>query len=124
MLNLPQPAPKAQRLVVEASVRNSLELAAWSDRQLTPWARSAAPADLAATQQCSRELANANAPQSQPSVADWDHANAQKWLWGTETDTDSLRFNKKQLVIAATFVAAELEVSRNISFSTIQPHIF
>ena len=39
-------------------------------------------------------------------------------------DADSFKYDKEQLVTAATIIGAELQVSRNFSYTAIQPHIF
>ena len=117
-------AQKTKRWDFEFCVRDSLDKAVSNDLHLTQWACSADPADLDATQMCLREMANASPQIPSFSVADWDHANARKWLWESNPDPTSFSFNKRQLIIAATYILAELEVSRNLSYLNTQPHIF
>ena len=120
----PQVASNSKLWVPEACVRGSLDKAVLNDQHLTQWACSADPADLDAAQVCLREMANAAPPASMMYVADWDHANARKWLWEMDPDPASLVYDKHELIIAATYITAELEVSRNLSYLTIMPHIF
>ena len=117
-------APKFKRWDLETCVRDSLDKAVSNDQHLTQWACSADPADLDAAQLCLREMANASLPIPSIYVADWDYANARKWLWETTSEPTSRGFDKRQLIIAATYIFAELEVSRNLSYLTIMPHIF
>ena len=117
-------APRSKRWDFDLCVRDSLDKDVFGDKQLTEWACSSDPADLDATQLCLSEMANASPPIPSPLVADWDHVNAQKWLWETSADSGSFRFDKRQLIIAATYITAELEVSRKLSYMCIQPHIF
>ena len=57
-------------------------------------------------------------------VAFWAHSKAEQWLWKADVDQDSYKYTKAQLMIATAIVGAELQVSRNYSFTTLQPHIF
>ena len=123
MSQQPEMATKTKRWDFETCVRDSLDKAVSNDQHLTQWACSADPADLDATQLCLREMANASPPTPSIFVADWDHANARKWLWETNPDPTSFGFDKRQLIIAATYISAELEVSRNLSYLSIKPHI-
>ena len=100
--NPSQIAPKTARLSYEATLRYSLESAENNDKQLTTWARSSDAGAMAATQESLREIAKANKPEAQPDVASWDHSNAEYWLWATNVDADSFRYDKDQLVTAAT----------------------
>ena len=119
----PNVAPKTERFSYEATLRYSLELAESNDKQLTTRARSSDVDAMAATQESLREIAKANKPEAQPDIATWGHSDAEFWLWVTNVDDDSFKYDKEQLVTAATIVGAELQVSRNFSYATIQPHI-
>ena len=121
--NLPHIAPKTERFSYEATLRYSLELAESNDKQLTTWARSSDADAMAATQESLREIAKANKPEAQPDIATWDHSNAEYWLWVTNVDDDSCKYDEEQLVTAATIIGAELQVSRNFSYAATQPHI-
>ena len=119
-----QIAPKTERFSYEATLRYSLELAENNDKQLTTRARSPDADAMAATQESLREIAKANKPEAQPDIATWGHSNAEYWLWATNVDEDSFKYDKEQLVTAATFIGAELQVSRNFSYAALQPRIF
>ena len=71
-----------------------------------------------------REIAKANKPEARPDIATWGHSNAEYWLWVTNVDDDSFKYDKEQLITAATIIGAELQVSRNFSYTAIQPHIW
>ena len=118
-VNPSQNGPKNARLDYEATPRYSLEVAENNDEQLTTRARSSGADDMAAAQESLREIAKANKPQSQPEVANWDHSNAEYWLWVTNVDADAFKYDKGQLVTAATIVGAELQVCRNFSYATV-----
>ena len=120
---LPHIAPKTERFSYEATLRYSLESAESNDKRLTTWVRPPDVDATAATQESLREIAKANKPEAQPGIATWDHSNAEYWLWVTNVDDDSFKYDKEQLVTAATIVGAELQVSRNFSYAAIQPHI-
>ena len=121
---LPTIAPKAERFSYEATLRFSLDMAENDRKQLTTRARSSDVDAMAATQESLREIAKANKPEAQPDIATWGHSNAEFWLWATNVDEDSFKYDKEQLVTAAAIIGAELQVSRNFSFTTIRPRIF
>ena len=121
---LPTIAPKAERLSYEATLRFSLDMAENDHKQLTTWARSSEVDAMAATQEALRELAKATKTEAQPDIATWGHSNAEYWLWVTNVDESSFKYDKEQLVTAAAIIGAELQVSRNFSYTTIQPQIF
>ena len=120
---LPKIAPKTERFSYEATLLYSLELAENNDKQLTTRARSSDAGAMAATQESLREIAKANKPEAQPDIATWGHSDAEYWLWVTNVDADSSKYDKEQLVTAATAIGAELQVSRNFRYATIQPRI-
>ena len=119
----PHIAPKTERFSYEATLRYRLDLAESNDKQLTTWTRSSDADAMAATQESLREIAKANKPEAQPDIATWDHSNAEYWLWVTNVDEDSFKYDKEQLVTAATIIGAELQVSRNFSYAATQPRI-
>ena len=122
-LTLSQIAPKTERFSFGATLRYSLGLAENNDKQLTTRACSSDADAMAATQESLREIAKANKPEAQPDVANWDHSSAEYWLWVTNVDADSSKYDRGQLITAATAIGAELRVFHNFSYTTIQPHI-
>ena len=108
---LPTIAPKTERFSYEATLRYSLDVAESDRKQLTTWARSSDVDAMAATQESLREIAKANKPEAQPDIATWDHSNAEYWLWVTNVDEDSFKYDKEQLITAAAIIGAELQVS-------------
>ena len=112
--NPSQTAPKTARFSYEATLRYSLEAADNNDKQLATWARSSDADAMAATQGGLREIAQATNPQSQPGVANWDHSNAEYWLWVTNVDADSFKYDKSQLVAAATIVVLKLTFREDV----------
>ena len=111
-LRAPQDDPKIERFDYEAALRYSLEEAENNDKQLATWARSPDADAMASTN-----------PQFQPDVANWDHSNAEFWLWVTNVDADSFKYTKGRFITAATIIGAELQVSRNFSYTTTEPRI-
>ena len=96
---LSQIAPKTERFSYEATLRYSLELAENNDKQLTTWARSSDTDAMAATQESLREIAKANKPEAQPDIATWGHSNAEYWLWVTNVDDDSFKYDSSSQLL-------------------------
>ena len=120
---LSQIAPKTERFSYEATLRYSLESAENNDKQLATWARSSDADAMAATQESLREIAKANRPEAQTDISTWDHSDAEYWLRATNVDADSSKYDKEQLITAASIIGAVLQVSRNFSYATIQPRV-
>ena len=91
--DLPHIAPKTERFSYEATLCYSLDLAGSNDKRLTTWARSPDAGAMAATQESLREIAKATKPEAQPDIAAWCHSNAEYWLWVTNVDEDSSKYD-------------------------------
>ena len=70
----------------QAILRDSLYNADREYKQLILWARSNEADDLAAAQEGPREIAELMGQSDQAKDAQWDHPNADRWLWATDRD--------------------------------------
>ena len=66
----------------------------------------------------------AAAPAKEHTPPRWGPQNANYWLTRTEADSQAYIYASGELHIAATFCAAELQVSREIRLSELELHIF
>ena len=96
---LSQIAPKTERFSYEATLRYSLESAENNDKQLTTRARASDTDAMAATQESLREIAKANKPEAQPDIATWGHSDAEYWLWVTNVDDDSFKYDSSSQLL-------------------------
>ena len=64
------------------------------------------------------------APDFEWSGADWDHAAA-RWLFRhSDATNEAYTFDEDRLLVAATLVAAEFEVSRSFDSRVVEAYIF
>ena len=103
--------------------RASLENACIQDQELC---RLASPPDKAENYQAIANLGSgAAAPPTKELIPPcWGHQNASYWLKRTEVDSQSFIYTSEELRIAATFCAAELQVSSKTRLSDLELHIF
>ena len=54
----------------------------------------------------------------------WGHQNASYWIKHAEVDSQACTYTSEELRVAATFCAAELQVSRDTQPSELELHVF
>ena len=97
-------------------IRMSLENARVQDKELCRLATS--PDKAEQTQAFAiLEAEAAAAPPKELIPSCWGRRNASYWLMRTEVDSQAYSYASEELHIAATFCAAELQVSRGIQLS-------
>ena len=120
----PAPTPRAserpRRILTRASLQQVREVRSSALKHL---ARSPQATDSAEACAPVRAIA-LSAPANVALGHDWDHANASYWFWATDAREDAFVYNEDVLLVAGTAGAAEFEVSRSFSASSVGERIF